>query len=65
MYEFRTNGAGSLSLSDISPCLFISLSIYFLAVNGITYAIPFCVVSITKYDDPLKGSCHGTIDFLA
>ena len=35
------------------------------AVNGITYAITFCVVSITKYDDPLKGSCHGTIDFLA
>ena len=27
--------------------------------------IPFCVVSMTKYDDQLKGSCHGTIDFLA
>ena len=36
-----------------------------MAVNRITYTIPFCVVSITKYDDPLKGSCHGTIDFLA
>ena len=36
-----------------------------MAVNRITYTLPFCVVSITKYDDPLKGSCHGTIDFLA
>ena len=64
MYEFRTSGAGSLSLSDISPCLSIS-KWWQMAVNGITYAIPFCVVSITKYDDLLKGPCHGTIDFLA
>ena len=30
-----------------------------------SYIIPFNLVSITKYDDKLKGICHGTIDFLA
>ena len=30
-----------------------------------SYIIPFSLVSITKYDDKLKGICHGTIDFLA
>ena len=29
-----------------------------------SYIIPFSLVSITKYDDQLKGICQGTIDFL-
>ena len=35
-----------------------------LAVNEVMHIISFCLLSITKYDDPLKGICQGTIDFL-
>lgn len=32
--------------------------------NGVMYTIPFSLVSITKYDDQLRGICQGTIYFL-
>lgn len=63
--EFRECTNFEQMVRDCCPYLTFLLVYPFLNGGKSRTQYQFVWYHITKYDDPLKGSCHGTIDFLA